>query len=117
MKEILTAIKTNKALINELTKTKENYGNNIDKYSRKINVSGTFDWYYGSYGSSSIHKVPAIRYIRQNLVNKVLTEYINNNFDEVVTLIAKAHMDIVKINKPKVQEQLDMLNEIIELGD
>ena len=117
MKDILAAVRTSKKLVEELNRIRSDYGRDIDKYSRKFEVSGKFDWYYGSYGNSSVYKVGAIRNVNKDIVNKVLTNYINSNFDEVVKLIASAHKDVAIRNLPKVKEQLNTLNEIIKLGE
>jgi hypothetical protein len=113
----LVLLKTAKDLLLELEKKQDDYGSSIDKYYRKIGVSASFEWKYGSYGSSSVYDVKSIRNINKDIMNKVVNDFINKNFDEVVKLISDAHKVQATKDIDEILKQKEDIEEILLLAN
>jgi len=114
--EQLIKLRTARDLVAELEKSKDSYGKSIDKYSRKIEVSAKFSWYYGSYGNSSVYDVPSLRNLNSNLVNKAVNNFLAQHFSEVVKLIAKEHEKAACSNLDSLIKQKENIEEILNLA-
>lgn len=87
----LDRIKMAKRIRAEIPKKQKDYGNNVDKYNKGFcEVSAKFNWYQGSFGSSSVYDILHNNFERE-LVNRTLVNFLNRNVDVILELLAKEY--------------------------
>lgn len=110
----LNNIQMSKKILSEIEKTKNNYGTNIDKYDRNIVAEKiSFNWYYGSYGSSSVYDILHNQFNKE-LVNKAISSYLTKNFKEVMKEISNAYLNEAKAAKQNLVSQKEIIEKFLE---
>ena len=111
----LDNIQMSKKILSEIEKTKANdYGTNIDKYARNIVAEKiSFNWYYGSYGSSSVYDILHNQF-NQQLVNKAISSYLTKNFKDVMKEISNAYLDEARKAKQNLVSQKEIIEKFLE---
>ena len=114
VEQALSNIEMSKKILSEIEKTKSDYGKNIDKYDRSIYVEKIrFNWYYGSYGSSSVYDV-IHNYFDKELVNKAISSYLTKNFEDVMKEVANAYLNQAKDAKQELVSQKEIIEKFLK---
>lgn len=110
------------AYANELVRKKDEYNsvqkierdagsNDCDKYQKTISANISFDVYMGYYGSSSVYQtMPRV----DGILNKAISEYLTDNFDEIIEYASDYIKNDLKKDIKAIKEDIEKNQKLLE---
>lgn len=98
----------------EKDKIQSDYGKNVDKYARSIVVNGIkFNWYHGSFGSSSVYGILHNQFDNQ-IVCDAASSFLTQNFELFMEHLAIHHEALARKEMDKLIKQKQEIEDCIE---